>query len=89
MKVTKDDFLDQPPGGASLTAYDEAHAKLYLRLLDAEAQGAAWQDVVEVLFGLSAKDEPERASRVYAAHLARARWMTEHGFGQLVGSRLH
>lgn len=89
MTVTKHDFLDQPPSDAALTAYDEAHAKLYLRLLDAEAQGAAWQDVVEVLFGLSAKNEPERASRVYAAHLARARWMTEHGFGQFLGARLH
>jgi len=89
MKVTKYNFLDQPPGDAELTAYDKAHAALYLRLLDAEAQGAPWQQVVEVLFGLSAEDDPERASRVYSTHLARARWMTENGFEQLLRPRLH
>lgn len=87
--MTKGDFLDQPPAGPALTAYDEAHLKLYVRLLDADAASADWREVVEILFGLDAKAEPERASRVYAAHLARARWMTEHGFGQLLRSRLH
>lgn len=87
--MTKDDFLDQPPGGAALTAYDKAHLKLYARLLDAEAEGAAWQEVVEVLFGLDAKAAPERASRIYTTHLARAKWMTESGFCELLGPRLH
>src|SRR3546814_19261545 len=82
MKVTKHNFLDQPPGDAELTAYDKAHATVYLRLLDAETQGAPWQDVVEVLFGLSAEDDPERASLVYSTHLARARWMTENEIGR-------
>ena len=59
--MTKEDFLDQPPDGAALTAYDQAHLKLYLRLLDADADGADWKEVVEVLFGICAKTEPERA----------------------------
>ncbi|WP_333836089.1 DNA -binding domain-containing protein [Novosphingobium sp.] len=87
--MTKEDFLDQPPGGAALTAYDQAHLKLYLRLLDAEAEGADWKEVVEVLFGICAKSEPERAARVHTSHLARAKWMTENGFGELLGPRLH
>ena len=38
--VTNAEYLDEPPLGAALTAYDQAHLKLYLRLLDAEADGA-------------------------------------------------
>lgn len=87
--MTKDDFLDQPPIEASLTAYDQSHLKQYLRLLDADAEGADWHEVVEVVFGLSATAEPQRAFQVYATHLARAKWMTENGFCELLGARLH
>lgn len=87
--MTKENFLDEPPGGAALTAYDRAHRRLYLRLLDAESQGAAWTEVVEVLFGICPNSEPERAARVHSAHLRRAKWMTENGFVGLLGDRLH
>lgn len=87
--VTKDDFLDQPPAGAALTAYDEAHLKIYARLLDADAASADWHEVVEVLFGLDAKAEPERALGIYISHLERAKWMTTSGFCQLLQGRLH
>lgn len=87
--MTKFDFLDQPPGGAALTSYDRSHLKLYLRLLDADAAGSHWQDVVETLFGISPSAESDRAARVHAMHLARAKWMTQNGFCELLGSRLH
>lgn len=87
--VTKADFRDQPPAGAALTAYDEAHLKLYARLLDADAERADWREVVEVLFGLDAKADPERALCVYTSHLDRAKWMTTSGFCELLQGRLH
>lgn len=87
--VTKDDFLEQPPADAALTAYDESHLKLYVRLLDADAESADWREVVEVLFGLDAKAEPERALRIYTSHLDRAKWMTKSGFCELLQGRLH
>lgn len=87
--MTKEDFLDQPPDGAALTDYDQSHLKLYLRLLDAEADGADWKEVVEALFGICAKTDPERAARVHTAHLSRAKWMTESGYAELLGPRLH
>jgi hypothetical protein len=87
--VTKVDFLDQPPAGAALTAYDEAHLKLYIRLLDADAAGADWREVVELLFGLDASVDADRALQVYASHLDRAKWMTESGFCQLLQGRVH
>ncbi|MCQ4158521.1 DUF2285 domain-containing protein [Roseomonas sp. GC11] len=87
--MIKEDFLDQPPNGAALTAYDQAHLKLYLRLLDADAEGADWKEVVKVLFGICAKSDPERAAHVHATHLCRAKWMTRNGYSELLGPRLH
>jgi hypothetical protein len=75
--------MDEPPQSAVLTSYDRAHMKLYLRLLDAETDGADWREAVEVLFGIDPAKEPERASRVHRSHLERARWMTEQGYRQL------
>jgi hypothetical protein len=87
--VAKGDFLDHPPAGPALTAYDQAHLKLYVRLLDAESEKADWREVVEVLFGLDPAAEPSRALHVYTSHLERAKWMTTSGFCELLQGRLH
>lgn len=73
-------FLDEAPTGNLLTEYDRQHVKLYCRLLDAEADGASWEEAVEVLFGIDPEVEPERARKIHDSHLARANWMTEHGY---------
>ncbi|EXL10568.1 hypothetical protein [Aquamicrobium defluvii] len=73
-------YRDEAPSGDLLTDYDRAHVKLYCRLLDAEADGAAWEEAVKVLFELDPQAEPERARKVHDTHLARAHWMTEHGY---------
>ncbi|WP_404400549.1 DNA -binding domain-containing protein [Pelagibacterium halotolerans] len=82
--MTQVDFLDEPPECAMLTDYDRSHMKLYLRILDATRDGADWREIADVLFGLNADEEPERARRVINSHLARARWMTTHGYRLLV-----
>lgn len=73
-------FNDSAPIGDDLTDYDREHMKLYLRLLDAEADGAAWQEVVRLLFGIDPDQEPQRAQDIHYSHLERARWMTEKGY---------
>ncbi len=85
--MTQAAFLDQPPESATLTDYDRTHMKLYLRLLDAATDGAAWQEAVSILFGIDPEQNPERARRVHESHLARARWMTEHGYRLLAHER--
>lgn len=85
----KADFLDEPPNSAQLTNYDRAHVVTYLRLLDAEADAAHWREVVRVVFGLDPDKQPERAMRVHETHLARARWMTENGYRDLLRSAYH
>jgi hypothetical protein len=87
--VTQEAFLDQPPESPTITMYDREHMKLYIRLLDAAADGADWHEAVSILFGLNTDLEPERARRVYETHLARARWMTEHGYRKLVREGRH
>ena len=82
-------FSDDPPQSASMTDYDRQHLALYVRLLDAAEEGASWTEVVRVLFGLDPKREGERARRVYDSHLARALWMTHHGYSDLLRSALH
>lgn len=78
-------FLDEPPESSVLTDYDREHMKLYMRVLDAATDGADWREAVAVIFDIDPGTEPERARHVHDSHLARARWMTEHGYRQLQG----
>ncbi|MBS7701433.1 MULTISPECIES: DUF2285 domain-containing protein [unclassified Chelatococcus] len=87
--MKKPGFLDQPPESAELTDYDRAHMKEYMRVLDAATDGADWREAVSVIFGIDPDVELERARRVHDSHLARARWMTEHGYRQLLRKGRH
>jgi hypothetical protein len=87
--VSNEDYLDEPPEGSTLTDYDRGHLKLYLRLLDADADGADWREVVQVLFDIDPAADPGRAHHIHETHLTRARWMTEHGYRHLLRSRQH
>jgi hypothetical protein len=77
-------FDETAPAGDELTDYGRSHVKLYMRLFDADADGADWREVVKVLFGIDPTKEPERARQVHDSHLARARWMTRTGYRQLL-----
>lgn len=82
--MTEPGFLDEPPDSAVLTDYDRSHMKTYMRVLDAATEGADWREVVAVIFGIDPDAEAERARQVHDSHLARARWMTEHGYRLLL-----
>ena len=75
---------DAAPDEPFLTGYDMAHLVTYLRLLDADAEGAAWQEAARIVLSLDVKSDGERAKRVWASHLARAKWMTEEGYRHLL-----
>ncbi|QMW21634.1 DNA -binding domain-containing protein [Sandaracinobacteroides saxicola] len=77
-------FDDIAPEVPIITPYDEAHLTDYLRLLDADADGADWREAIAIIFGIDPAREPERAEQMYASHLARARWMTEVGYAHLL-----
>ena len=78
------DVADEAPAVGALTAYDHEHHVTYLRLLDAEADGADWTEVARIVLHIDPTSEPARARRAWDSHLARAKWMTEHGYKLLL-----
>jgi hypothetical protein len=80
---------DQAPEGDVLTRYDQEHLVTYLRLLDADAEGAEWTEVARIVLHIDPAQEPARARRAWESHLARAKWMTEHGYRDLLKAAMH
>ncbi|KJC59600.1 hypothetical protein UP10_17335 [Bradyrhizobium sp. LTSPM299] len=77
-------IADSAPADPTLTVYDERHLITYLRLLDADADGADWREVTQLVLGIDPTREPDRARHAFDSHLARAKWMTEHGYRELL-----
>ncbi len=77
-------ILDEAPSCDELTDYDRDHFVIYVRLLDASAAGACDDEICRIVLGIDPSKESDRAKRVLASHLRRARWMTEHGFRHLL-----
>jgi hypothetical protein len=78
------DAADLAPTAPALTAYDEQHIVMYLRLLDAEADNADWREVTRVVLHIDPILEPDRARQAFESHLARAKWITSHGYRHLL-----
>ncbi|WP_407123505.1 DNA -binding domain-containing protein [Bradyrhizobium sp. STM 3561] len=78
------DVADDAPTTPIATGYDEQHLITYLRLLHAAADGADWKDVSRIVLHIDPHREPDRARRAWETHLARARWMAEHGYRHLL-----
>jgi hypothetical protein len=75
-----------PPVSLTVTAYDHAHHATYLRLLDADNEGADWQEVARVVLELDPESDRDNAKAIWERHLSRARWMSEQGYRQLIDS---
>ena len=73
------DVADVAPNEPALTAYDEQHVVTYIRLLQAEGEGADWREVARIVLLIDPEREPDRARTAYQSHLARAKWVTEQG----------
>jgi hypothetical protein len=80
------DVADAAPTDTILTPYDHEHAITYLRLLDADAEGADWKEVTQIVLHIDPEREPVRAWQAYESHLVRARWMTKVGYRLLLRS---
>jgi hypothetical protein len=75
---------DLAPTEEALTAYDDEHISTYLRMLDAEAENADWQEVALIVLHIDPEREPERARRAYESHLTRAKWISNKGYRHLL-----
>ncbi|MFZ5679669.1 MAG: DNA -binding domain-containing protein [Pseudomonadota bacterium] len=78
------DVADVAPNESVLTTYDEQHLVTYWRLLDAEAAGADWKEVARIVLHIDPDREPVRARNAFDSHLARARWMADQGYRDLL-----
>ncbi|TYL86026.1 DNA -binding domain-containing protein [Bradyrhizobium cytisi] len=78
------DVADVAPDQPVLTTYDEQHLVTYWRLLDAEADGADWKEVTRIVLHIDPDREPARARNAFDSHLARANWMADHGYRDLL-----
>jgi hypothetical protein len=61
------DVADTAPSDPVLTVYDEEHLITYLRLLDAEFDGADWRDVARIVLHINPEHESDRARRASRA----------------------
>ena len=78
------DVADVAPTDPVLTVYDEEHIITYLRMLDADKEGADWREVAQIVLHINPELEHDRAKRAFDTHLTRAKWMTEHGYRHLL-----
>ena len=82
--MTAPPFETHPPQEEGVTSYDERHLVTYLRLLDAAAEGADWREAVRIIFTIDPDQDPDFARKLHDSHLARARWMTQAGYRELL-----
>lgn len=75
---------DLAPSEPKVTTYDERHLVTYLRLLDAEAEGANWHEAAAIILHRDPMDDEHRTRTCWESHLARARWMTHTGYRHLL-----
>ena len=74
-------IVDTVPWDDGITSYDESHFSCYLQLLDAAAADVTEEEMCRVILKLEPSD---RGLDILRSHLKRARWMTEHGYRQLL-----
>jgi hypothetical protein len=60
---------DQALHTDELNSYDYEHLVTYLRLLDAEADGADWTEVARIVLHINPSSEPDRARRAFDSHM--------------------
>ena len=78
------DVDDLAPLEPDVTLYDEAHFVTYLRLLDAESDGADWTEVARVVLHRDPVLDLNLTKACWESHLARAQWMTKIGYRRIL-----
>ncbi|RUV54150.1 DUF2285 domain-containing protein [Mesorhizobium sp. M5C.F.Ca.IN.020.29.1.1] len=84
MPAPDPNVADEVPWSDNITPYDDRHKVTYMRLLDAEADGADWQEVARIVLHRDPVAEPQRTRRCWEEHLRRAKWMTITGYRKLL-----
>lgn len=78
------DVDDEAPVGPDITPYDEAHYVTYLRLLDADREGADWREVARIVLHRDPIAQETRSRHCWKSHLARAQWLSKAGYRRIL-----
>ncbi|RWB30474.1 MAG: DUF2285 domain-containing protein [Mesorhizobium sp.] len=84
MRKPDPEVADEVPWSDNITPYDDRHKVTYMRLLDAEADGADWREVARIVLHRDPVAEPERTRHCWEDHLRRAKWMTTTGYRKIL-----
>lgn len=74
------------PWADTLTAYDEEHFAIYLRLIEACADNASEEEMARAILGIDPRHEPARARKAVRSHLDRTHWLISSGYKELFPS---
>ena len=77
------DVEDSAPAGDVFSDCDIEHTVTYIRMLDADKDGADWPEVSRIVLRIDAGSEPDRARLACDSPLARAKWSSRHGYRQV------
>lgn len=78
------EIIDEVPWSETITDYDRRHLIVYLQLLDADATGASDEAMSKMVLGIDPMRGAQRARKVLASHLRRAKWMMNEGYRHLL-----
>ena len=86
--VLDPEIADVAPWSEVLTDYDLGHLVVYLRLLDADREGADWREAALLVLHRDAKVDEASARGCWETHLKRAEWMTATGYKDLLSMKI-
>ncbi|WP_217578782.1 DUF2285 domain-containing protein [Mesorhizobium sp. GbtcB19] len=75
--------LEEVPWAETLTAYDNEHFAIYLKLVDACADNASEEEMAQSILGIDPRQEPTRALKAVRDHLKRTHWLITSGYKEL------
>ncbi len=86
--VLDPEIADVAPWSETLTDYDLGHLVVYLRLLDADREGADWREAALLVLHRDAQMDEASARGCWESHLKRAEWMTATGYRDLLSAKI-
>ena len=80
-------LAEKAPRSPTITAYDEAHFAIYLRLLDAKSKAASEDAMLDIILDAAPGMNRDKALRALVSHLKRAVWMSDEGYRSLLSKK--
>ncbi|WP_217578773.1 hypothetical protein [Mesorhizobium sp. GbtcB19] len=78
-----EEIATKVPWAENLTAYDNDHFSVYLKLIDACANNASEDEMALTILGIDPALQPARARKAVRSHLERTYWLISNGYKDL------